>query len=240
VSGGQGIREATAFSQAVASVVSQDPDGIGWISNWGPNWDGVPNCIVGVPTSEQCNWVFPQGSGDVMRGLRQRFYEVNPYADVTNPTVAEIDYWNIEVIRHFRRLIGNTVPINPDACLFLKAQWSEEHFRSTVWDSVSGFTCTGSTNPHCGDGFIPPCTDQAPYLTQYPGLTCCGATAGSGGIGSTNTNIPWSIKLSRIIKGWWCSGDAHGGPFLSRTKAGMSFWNANGGNSQSVRFKWSG
>jgi len=171
--------------------------------------------------------------------LRQRFYEVNPYADVTNPTVAEIDYWNIEVIRHFRRLIGITVPINPDPCLFLKAQWAQEHAVSTVWDAVSGFTCTGSTNPHCGDGFIPTCEDQAPYLPQYPGLTCCGAGAGSGGIASTNTDIPWSIKLVRIIKGWWCSGDAHGGPFLVRTRAGIAFYNSGGGG-QVVRFKWGG
>lgn len=36
-------------------------------------------------------FIFPKGV-NTMKGLRERFYEVNPFTDKANPTVAEIEF----------------------------------------------------------------------------------------------------------------------------------------------------
>jgi len=97
------MTDATAKSMAVTSVTSQDPDGIGWIhpTKWETStWDGNPYmggawCGQSIVNIE--NFLLPSHN-DVLRGLREVFYAENPLADVTSPTVAEIDAWNIRII----------------------------------------------------------------------------------------------------------------------------------------------
>lgn len=245
------INDATALSLTVSGVTSHAPSDIGWISEsqWNAaQWDGVPMDLCALTDEETCEWVFP--NPNTMRGLKQLFDSKQPFQDNTSPTVAEIDAWNVEVIKHFRALFGITTPIQNDIGLYLQTQWADERKHTTIWDTNYPGTldssygpCVGGTNAHCGASFLPNCTDQAPYLVQYPGQACVTDTSMAEGLISINTNIPWSVKLSRMIGVFLCTEgiEGHTGPFLSREKVGMS-WRAQTGNPANTvaRFKWGG
>jgi hypothetical protein len=200
-----------------------------------------------MTTAEICAWAFP--NINTMRGLKQ-LYDSQvppPFRDATNPTVAEIDAWNIKVIQHFRSLFGITTPIEADTGLFLQSQWAIERKFSTVWDAAYPGTfdssygpCFGGTNPHCGASFIPSCEDQEPYLAEHPGLECVTDTSFAEGVLGTNTNIPWSVKFARILGATVCNEGmtGHAGPFWGRTKVGLA-WNSDASNT-SLRIKWGG
>lgn len=245
VGGVDALNLMTTLSQQVSSVDSQDPDGIKWISpsTWAAAvWDGVPRNPCSMTKGEICSYVFP--NANTMRGLREKFYQMNPFADVTSPTPSEIDFWNIEIIRHLRSLFGITTPIEPDPCLYLRAQWGTERKYSQYWDASYSGTfdsaygpCYGGANAHCGSTFVPSCVDQIPYLNGGP---CCSVTAGAEGVFGTNANIPWSIKLTRIIASVICNEGlgGHAGPFFGRTKVGLA-WHVQGAG-VTLRAKWGG
>lgn len=231
-----------------------DPDGITWLKpgDW-KSWDGVTTMNPCTSTTAQLMaFIFPPPGGiNTMLGLRDLFYQVKPFADNSNPTVAEIENWNIEVIRLFRRLLGftqTTHPVSNHKCTFLRAAWAEERARTDYWTasypgSMDGATgpCTipFSSNEHCGASFIPNATDQAPYLCPST-MAPCTNTSSAEGISNHKTDIPWGIKMSRII-GQYLGTDGignHTGPFIGREYFG-SAWYANGGT-LTVRTKWSG
>jgi hypothetical protein len=248
------MNTSTIISQNVPTVTRQDPDGIEWISptTWtNAQWDGNPVDPTTLTKSQLCAYVAP--TSNTIRGLRERFYEVNPYADNTNPTVAEIDAWNLEVIRHIRNLLGITTPVNHNPKLYLEARWADERKFTQVWDSTystgvpgtSDGPCwdpAGSTNPvdtatgHCGASFFPNATDRAAYIAgnpyqgnfiTYPELASYPARySQTEGLASVNANIPWSIKLGRIIANWFCTEGltGHSGPFVNRQEFGCSWW----------------
>lgn len=253
----QMIREQTWLSQLVSNVSSQDPDGIGWItpSQWNNAiWDGTPIDPTTLTKAQLCAFIRPNGNYYSVRGLREHFYTVNPFADTTNPTVQEIEDWNLEVIRHFRNLFGNPAPVSNDARLYIECRWSDERKSTTVWDTKypSG-TCAGSTDSHCGESFFPDTTDrneqiaQAPYnnnTANYPELLNYNERASkSVGIQGLSADIPWSIKLGVVISRFICEEylTGHPGPFINPTSArehfGCSWWSTGGGQ---VRFrgKW--
>ena len=227
-----------------------DPDGIYWIdpSSWvTAQWDGVTTWDPSTLTAAQVSaGIFP--TVNTMRGLRELFYEVNPFADVQNPTVAEIDNWNIRVLQHFRRLLGRAEshPVVNDTKLYLEAHWASERYKTTIWDerypvdeskpSTWG-PCTGSTNAHCGAAFVPSCQDQVPYYLD-PNQACFSKTASAEGIFSVNTNLPWSIKFARTIAITLLTDGlgGHTAPFLGRGKVGLS-WMC-GPTTSSLRVKW--
>jgi hypothetical protein len=253
VGGAQDLTLATTVSQAHALVDSQDPDGIKWISaaSWLP-WNGVPITLTGMTPSQMCAALFPTGPY-TMLGLRDYFYEINPFLDNANPTPAEIDNWNIHVIKHLRKITGINIPIEPDKCLFLRAQWGAERRWTTTWDTkypgngsdgVFGPCQTGDVGfgvEHCGATFVPDASDQALYGQTG---TLCTAGAGSEGLNTVKTDLPWSIKLSNVINKFVCAegNTGHAGPFFERTKVGFAFMvfdGALGGGSQSeYRGKW--
>lgn len=234
-----------------------DPDGIPWIPrvNWVP-WDGVTTINPCTSTKAQLMaFIFPPPGGiNTMRGLRERFYEVNPFADNSNPTVAEIENWNIEVIRLFRRLLGfnqTTHPVYNDKCTYLKAAWAEERARTNYWSATYPGTLDGaagpctlpnSPNPHCGASFLLSPSDQAPYLCPST-MPPCTVTSGAEGISNHNTDIPWAVKMSRIIGSFLASDgiDQHTGPFVGRTYFGSAWYiQPTNPGSMVVRTKWSG
>ena len=249
----QQVRDLTAYINSKG--FRHDPDGIPWIpaNAWVP-WDGVTTynpCTL--TTAQLMAGILPPPSGiNGMRGLRELFYSVNPFADNQNPTVAEIENWNIEVIRHFRRLLGfnqTTHPVSNDKCTYLKAAWAEERFRTDYWSTaypgtldraVGPCTLPNSSNPHCGALFIPSAAaEQAPYLCPQS-MALCSATGGAEGIANHNADTPWSIKMARII-GMYLGTDGiggHTGPFVGRPKFG-SAWYMNGAG-VTVRTKWGG
>jgi hypothetical protein len=210
LSGTAMLAGATTRSQAVSSVDSQDPDGIKWINpqRWiEAQWDGIPFDITGKTKTQVCLFIRPTSQSQVIRGLREKFYEVNPFADVTNPQPHEIENWHIEVIKHYRALFGVTTPIKNDARLYLEARWADERSHLEAWDveypsSVSPYTpknvgdhwgpcfVNGSyydrAAGHCGASFRPDATDRQPYIdgapylndtTKYPELSLYGPLA---------------------------------------------------------------
>lgn len=248
VSGQDCINLATAT--AVAAGQRHDPDGITWLTptQWDAAiWDGVGKDLYETDWVVLKNWMFP--NINTMRGLRQLYYSINPFADLLNPTVAEIENWHIEVIRLFRRLLGSNndeLPISNSRRLYLACQFSDERKYTNVWDVKYPGTldsaygrCIGGSNPHCGATFVPDAVDQIPYLK--PGeLPISYMPGGAEGVFSVNTNIPWCIKLARVL-GTSIAIDsftAHTGPFIGREFVGISF-RCDGSNSN-VRIKWSG
>ena len=180
------LNASTQTSQAVWNNFSQDPDGIGWIPpiQWQEaEWDGIPLDPAGKTNEELCAFIKPTESAYVIKGLREKFYAVNPFADNTNPTPAEIDNWNLEVIRHFRDLIKNPNPLLPDerpvsfdARLFIEARWADERQRTMYWDAdyptnqdpldpstwntygpcwYLGAPLVNASSGHCGASFFP-------------------------------------------------------------------------------------
>jgi hypothetical protein len=247
------VNDITQYINATGN--RHDPDGIYWIarSDWIP-WDGVTTVNPCTATKAQVQaHVFPKGI-NTMRGLRELFYSINPFQDNSNPTVSEIENWNIEVIKHFRKLLGynqNTHPVSNDKCTYLKAAWSDERFRTNYWttkypgtlDSANGpCTLPVSRNAHCGGGFMLNPSDQTPYLCPA-NMQPCTNTSGAEGLSNHNTNIPWSVKLPRLIAMYMASDGlgGHTGPFIGREYFGTSWymWPDNP-RTVTIRTKWSG
>jgi hypothetical protein len=235
---------------------AHDPDGVGWISeeDWAAaQWDGTVYNPSAMTPEAFVDAICP--SVDRVRGIREVFYEHQPFADNANPTKAEVDEWHRIAINHVRSLIGYTSEdrqVQKDHCMFARGLWGDERKFTTMWDdeypgevgSAAG-PCQGSSNAHCGASFIPDLDDQAPYLPE--GHSGCSAGAGSEGVFSgPKSNIPWSIKWSRglcntlIAEGFW---GGHVGPWFHREKFGLSFWDndpANNNNNAALRAKWTG
>lgn len=253
-SGSERMDRSTTLSQSVESVTNQGPDpgwiGTTWDNGWG-EWDGTPIVIDGLTPSQICPLLFKNGY--TMKGLRQLYYSIMPFADETRPTIAEIDAWNIEIIRHLRRLVGNNTPLEGDRRLYLEAHWADERRFTRYWDQrYPGTNCSAygpcalpCSNQHCGATFVPNFEDQAPYLVQYPGLEPFNfITGGAEGIGAVNTNVPWALKLVQRLSNWVCTEGTggHAGPCFNREKVGMSFFTALGATSTAsgttLRMKW--
>ena len=249
------VRAITAYVNSKGQ--RHDPDGITWMKpgDWTP-WDGVTTINPCTSTTQQIMaFVFPKPGGgsniNSMRGIRELFYSVKPFKDNQNPTVAEIENWNIEVIRLFRRLLGKNFPVENHKCTYLKAAWADERAHTDYWtanypgqlDSATGpCTLPTSSNAHCGASFIPNANDQIPYLCPS-NLPPCGEMSGAEGVSNHNTDIPWSIKMSRII-GQYLNSDgigAHTGPFIGRPYFGSAWYiYPNNPGTVAVRTKWSG
>ncbi len=235
---------------------SHDPDGVGWISaeDWAEaEWDGTVYNPSQMTREEFEEALCP--SVDRLRGIREVFYRHNPFADVNNPTKAEVDEWHRIAINHLRALVGYTSEdrqVQPDQCLFARALWGQERRHSTMWDEAypgrhnSAFgPCQGGDNAHCGATFIPDLEDQLPYLPD--GHEGCSTGPGSEGVfGGPKSNIPWAIKWSRgfcntlLAEGYW---GGHVQPWFHRERFGFSFWDgdpSNNNNNAGLRAKWGG
>ncbi len=248
------VRSITAYINGKG--FRHDPDGIPWIAraSWIP-WDGVTTINPCTSTKAQLMaFIFPTPGGiNTMRGLRERFYAINPFVDNSNPTVAEIENWNIETIRHFRRLLGfsqATHPVYNDKCTYLKAAWAEERARTSYWDASYPGTLNGaagpctlpySSNAHCGASFLPSPADQQPYLCPST-MAACTVTAGAEGIQNNNTDIPWGIKMGRIIGNFLGTDGigAHTGPFVGREFFGSAWYITSNPAVTVFRGKWTG
>ena len=223
------------------------PDGIFWIdeSDWLP-WDGTVYNASEYSRSEFAQKIC---TGNTIRGLREVFYDNNPFSDIVNPTKAEVDNWHMIAVNHVRAMVGYTedeYQIQPDKCLHIRAMWSDERMNTRKWDTDDyPGTCLETTNPHCGAGFMPSKEDQQPYLPDD--IDECPKLAGSEGIfNSAKSNIPWSIKWARPFcytlgaEGFW---GGHTGPWFHRGRFGWSWWDPEPDNTNSnvnLRTKWAG
>jgi len=239
----------------VPSVTSHAPAGIGWITAqaWANStWNGVPYDVTGKTKSQICNFVFP--TSNTMRGLRQLYEQAPPFANPRFPEPWEIDLWNIKVINHFRALFG-IPPIQPSVRLYNEAQWSTVRRWTNKYTAAypaNGQPAYGpcpTTTEHCGATFLPVIGEQD-WLLLPPGVPAAPAgTAVSSmvrqsvaeALGGVDTDIPWSIKLGRVLAIFLCYEGivGHTGGFLRRQKIGMIFHDLGDGTTQ-VRFKFGG
>jgi hypothetical protein len=168
-------------------------------TNWSiAHWDGIPFDMTGKTKEEIHKFLVPdhQNNKYAIRGLEEYFYRRKPFADNNNPTVAEIDTWNLEVIRHIRSVLGvkvttgpttglyygKDIPIIPDARLYLECAWADGRKHSQMWDEIysGGVIKNGIEN----FGFAPgPCwlplppPNPNPSAVRPPGYTPhCGET----------------------------------------------------------------
>ena len=250
------VEQITQALKADGKLRGHDPDGIHWLgrNDWVSWKKGVDSPMTPTPSNSGrggalYKFIFP--TPNHMRGLRDRFYEVRPFADNMNPTVAEIENWNVEVIRHYRSLMGfndTTHPVSNNKCDYLKAAWSTERFHTDKWNALypgepsnperGPCALPFDRNAHCGGGFIPQPQHQAPYLcpSAMPPCTRANQTEGT----QNAKMVPWSIMLSRVIHSFYASDGigAHTGPFAGRQFFGTSWWRT--GDNVVFRGKWSG
>jgi hypothetical protein len=237
--------------------IAHDPDGVKWITSeqWAnAQWDGTIYNPSEMSAAAFYKAIFP--SADVIRGLREVFYQHNPFKDVNNPTKAEVDEWHRIAINHVRALVGYTSEdrqVKKDHCMFSRALWGDQRMHTNMWDSEYSGTegsaqgpCQNSSNAHCGASFVPNAADQAAYLPiDY--APCSSSQGGAEGISSApKSNIPWSIKWVRAFgsflqtEGFW---GGHVGPWFHREKFGFSFWDSDVNYYDSnaiLRAKWTG
>ena len=127
---------------------SHDPDGVGWLTpeSWeAAAWDGTVYDPTQMTQAEFANCLCP--SVDQVRGIREVFYEHQPFADNNNPTKAELDEWHRIAINHVRALVGYTSEdrqVQPDYCLFARALWGDERKYTTMWDKKGVWRTEGS------------------------------------------------------------------------------------------------
>ena len=255
-SASQQIINQLTVSQAVPSVTSQDPDGVTWLDWTGTTWDGNPINPSGMTPTQMCQFLRPTGSPYAVRGIRELFYQHNPFADNQNPTVMEINNWNVIVINHIRAMLGYTIQVVNDARLYLETRWADERKWTQSWDTAyplqgglmygqapgpchdTGGNLIDIAGGHCGASFFPNATDRAAYLsaapynndfTSYPELSNYqNRFSQSEQVKTVNTDLPWSIKMAVIMSGWICGEGTtgHAGPFLTRQRFG-AHWHVN-------------
>lgn len=221
-----------------------DPDGTTWIktSHWeNSTWDGNPIDPNSMTKQELCDWLRPS-SPYVVRGIRKLFYDIEPFADNANPTTEEINNWNLEVIRHFRRMLGVATPLAPDARLYLEARWADERKHTTFWDAQYPAATNKENQPgssfgvcflpngdpidtaggHCGEAFFPDEPDRNQYIQsppyqgdteKYPELNnYTFRSSQASGVSGAKSYITWAIKLPWIIANWICAEGLTGHP----------------------------
>ena len=245
---------STFYSKPISDgVMSHDPDAFRKGSDdFSPEawetykWNGEAISPLGKTKQEFYDCLCP--NPDVVRGIREVFYETQPFKDNNNPTKAEVDEWHKISINHIRKLVGYSEEqhkIKKDSCLFIRAFWGDQRQFTDVWDAdYPDGICTDGGNIHCGAGFIPNSADQQAYLAD--GASLCNANGSEGVFVSSRSHIPWSLKWIRPFcntiknEGYW---GGHVGPWFKAEKFGLNFWDNNVSNNKSFapfRVKWGG
>lgn len=152
-------------------------------------WDHIPFDRVGVPIANVRAFLFPADTIHI-RGIHELFTQVHPFANIFSPTVAEIEYWNYRVLVHLRNLLGVTIPLVPDRCYMLYAQFVLEHITLT---QGTGAIPQWSNLPVANT--IKTCAEQISYSTQP--AACC---LPLGRVTNYRFAIRnWAVFMSRLI-----------------------------------------
>lgn len=238
---------STFYAKTLQEGFTHDPDG--WRENYEEKWEKAKwDGTIYNPTtmSREDFYCAICPDDDIVRGIREVFYETKPFKDNAHPTKAEVDEWHRISIKHLRSLVGYDYPIKKDSCLFIKALWADQRKYSDTWDAKYGVAgCNG--NIHCGGGFIPDENDQQPYLAEGAHICNNKGSQAEGVFVRPRAHIPWSIKWIRPFcfslkrEGFW---GGHLGPWWRREKFGFNYWDLRDmevpRSYAPLRAKWSG
>lgn len=250
------MMQMLAISQADSRVTNQSVTGWSGIPWAGSEWDGIPLDTTGKTKEQLCSWLRPntgQPNGVfALKGLKQLYDSVQPFADESNPTISEIDQWELKVIAHFRALLNTPGVMKPDARLYIESRIFDERKWLTVWDPAypSGI-CSKPPASHCGFTFFPSSTDRQPYKNNlpyssnpsaYPELEDWNSVRTvSEGVAAVAAWLPWSLKFATVLANYICQDGltAHSGPFVHPTTPrewfGRSWWLTNNNTTSVVR-----
>ena len=224
---------------AVSSVEDHSPDGVKWATNW-PKWDGKVISVKGMTNSQVQSSLC---TGGIIKGSRELYYE-KPFRNAKAPTKGEVDDLHIRTINHLRKMVGidQLAPISFDRCLCSIAYWSQILYSTSYWTKLyptakTDFCYSGG---HCD--FVPSILDQnLTFHGEKNSKICNSYMSATEGIGSTNADIPWSLKLHRTICQFLGEGTSgHAGPLFRREKLCPSFYYTGSGKLVTVRIKSGG
>ena len=223
---------------------SHDPTSYDIVDDWEiTKWDGVPfpnpceKNLTPEGRTEILNWVFPTLKNDgAMRGLKEKYEKIKPFLNPYKPTPVEIENWHIEVLKHFREILGFTNPVALSKDFMVQARLSDERKRTTMWNTkYPEDTCPLKPPPHCGFTWLPVPEDRIKYFGGEPDNLPISAysegvfqpyTTTEWEDSGTANPPPWSLMLTRIINGTLSHEGImmHLGPMLASEKIGFSYW----------------
>jgi hypothetical protein len=215
-----GIQAVEYNTQVGTEIYSRhDPEGWNHIvskEEWERSrWNGKVLCNYDlVEKPSLMSYLWPGGN---LLGLWELYDSLKPFSDVKNPTVEEVDKWNLAVIRHFRSLFMiDPPPIEPDLCLYVFSQWNNERQFSDCWDEK--YKKFGQDHNQFFPGME---VDRQPYLSDMK----CDFKEGFTALLNIKTQAPWFIKMSHILFELLSNTDPHKAikSLLAATKIGMSF-----------------
>lgn len=214
-------------------------------------WDGIPIQNPNSKTKAELCAILRPVHQYLPLGIYDLYHEIEPFADENNPTPREIVSWELEVIKHFRRLFGVAdKPVEPDARLFLQSTWLWERNKTSIWDTKypgpgtkAGGPCVGTqwaNESHCGTNFFPDAVDRNRYISQapynndfqkYPELESWEHSYkySENMLGSFHF-LPWSLKMAWALTNMVCLDGmtGHSNPVivsgLTQQYMGWSWW----------------
>lgn len=188
-------------------------------------------------------FIFPNFPNDFsMRGTKDLYDTMQPFADPTKPKPSEIELWNNAVLNLFREMSA-LPPATMSQELFIMCCWTRERKTTTMWDTKypgpgnsSYGPCQGANNVlHCGTTFKPSdIEDQKPYWNDYYcGYPCVEShplsTLEQGSEAITvwyngNAFGAFPRNLRKLFEGSGTTGAAisgHAGPYAGRSLYGL-------------------
>ena len=221
----------------LSKVPGHTPQNTTWIYDW-PKWNQQVTNITQM-TGAQVQATICYGGTGIVFGLKE-VYEEKPFTNHQNPPREEVDDYHLRIIRHVRKMVGITTPVSGDRCLANVAYWSQQLVSSTYWDSkypTQKTKCLNNYGYHCN--FAPATLLEQQQSATQKGIkstVLCKAGPFAESIATTNADIPWSVKFSKILCQFMK--DSHGGPILARQYVHTNFW--QNGAKVSGRLKGSG
>jgi hypothetical protein len=186
-------------------------------------WDGTKVDISNMSREEELNALCP--TGDVLKGIEELYEKTKPFKDTANPTMAEVDAWNVAVVLHFRSMlnIAEVPPFKLNKCHSGQALISQEYVLTDKYGDHSKI-CQGVA--HCGYTFSLSQVSPEQKKQYYPSGSCADNLSAWEGIMWSPPDLNWVWRIPRSICGTISYEGVKGGHtslYIQHTEAGFSF-----------------
>eukprot|EP01100_Stratorugosa_tubuloviscum_P006982 TRINITY_DN2948_c0_g1_i1.p1 TRINITY_DN2948_c0_g1~~TRINITY_DN2948_c0_g1_i1.p1 ORF type:complete len:270 (-),score=-7.28 TRINITY_DN2948_c0_g1_i1:43-852(-) len=232
----------------INNIVKSASGFMGHAPNNAPTWvksEGLKSTWDGKTIFYNTSWTGVEmrkalcASTRMLRGFYQMMVP-NPCA-INNATIslAQIDCAYNKTFAHFRKLIGNTVPVTLDTCLTSRTLWANQYKYTAMWSNYSVTTCQASA--HCGATFIPSNVNDQKWFGSPTLVAPCVAGVTSESAQGLKADYPWFMKLSAAFCELFQMGgpnDPHVGFLRTHKKYGVNIF-PTGPGSTFLRMKGS-